>query len=163
MNERRNIFALPQTQLLLSSSIFWGWEVLNFPALSIILKTELMGPLQWTTLQENKGEIRTERWQTLAVRNIIRNPAAGTNQVDNLIQGAIWSGGMADSCLKDQFLFLLKLIVLIEIGKRGHLPHKFGFHCDRQPNLWVFFFCCCSVTIQGGSWSWIFNTVSKTL
>lgn len=47
---------------------------------------------------------------------------------------------MADSCLKDQFLFLLKLIILIGIGKRGHLLHKFGFHCDRQPNLCFLFF-----------------------
>lgn len=138
MSERRSIFALPQTQLSLSSSIFWGGEVLNFPALSTILKTVRVNEattMNYSLFQEKKGEIRTERGQTLVVRNLIRNPAAGTNQIDKLIQGAIWPGGMADSCLKDQFLFLLKLTVLIGIGKRGHLPHKFGFHCDRQPNL----------------------------
>lgn len=46
-----------------------------------------MKPLQWTTLQENEGEIRTEGRQALPVRNLIRNPGAGTNQVDKTIQG----------------------------------------------------------------------------
>ena len=33
-----------------------------------------MKSLQWT--QEKKDEIKTERWQALADRNLIRNPAA---------------------------------------------------------------------------------------
>ena len=35
-----------------------------------------MKSLQWTTLQEKKDETKTERWQALANRNLIRNPAA---------------------------------------------------------------------------------------
>lgn len=35
-----------------------------------------MKSLQWTALQQKKDEIKTERWQALADRNLIRNPAA---------------------------------------------------------------------------------------
>lgn len=48
-------------------------------------RSELMKPLQWTTFQENEGKIRTERWQALVARNLIRKPAAGTKQVDKSV------------------------------------------------------------------------------
>lgn len=46
-----------------------------------------MKPLQWTTIQKEKGESQDREMQALLVRNLIRKLSAGTNYVDKSIKG----------------------------------------------------------------------------